>query len=600
MKTSKTGLKILGVLVSIGLVLGAAQIAAAAIIPTTVPASPADGNHLVAWYPLTGDDSSGSQYGVFDNSGNGFNGSFTGSADNSNLTTGTCFNGVNQFISLPDAVTSGLQSMTVTVDVQNASLFNNYVFGFGNSQPGYGGQVPDGYMYLRSGANIQAGISLSDQNSEQTTYEFDGTPHQNVWQRVTYTYDAGTQTATLYRNGNRVAQSQQTISPSQIPAVGADIGMVSPLYEQTQMFYGCMKDFRIYNDALTAAEVSGIDSNDAAAQTDAANLTVQDLNDVRGDLYLPTSLADGANVTWASSNPAVIDSTGLVNRPATNTSVTLIATVNLSGGLAQQQFTANVIAAPTTVINGQTLAGYAFTYFTGDTKAGENLYVAVSNGDDILHYSPVNGGKPILVSHFGTGGLRDPSLIRSPDGDTFYLIATDLSIGGGTTWGASVSTGSQYIEVWKSHNLVDWTQQAHTLVSLPTAGNTWAPDAIWDPTLNEYVVYWASQNYLQSDPGHLQVANNYNRMMYSTTRDFVNFTSPVVWQDPGASRLDGAVIYKAATQTYYRFTKDEGNTIPKTGCSDILEESSTNLLTPTTSNSEGRSEEHTSELQSPA
>ena len=34
--------------------------------------------------------------------------------------------------------------------------------------------------------------------------------------------------------------------------------------------------------------------------------------------------------------------------------------------------------------------------------------------------------RPAISSEFGTGGLRDPFVIRSPQGEGFHLIATDL------------------------------------------------------------------------------------------------------------------------------------------------------------------------------
>ena len=62
-------------------------------------------------------------------------------------------------------------------------------------------------------------------------------------------------------------------------------------------------------------------------------------------------------------------------------------------------------------------------------------------------------------------------------------------------------------------------------------------------------------------------------MLYVTTRDFVTFSSPQVWQDAGMSRIDSTVIQ--ANGIYYRFTKDEGAS--GTGCSDIIQESSSSL-----------------------
>ncbi|EEU35858.1 uncharacterized protein NECHADRAFT_35028 [Fusarium vanettenii 77-13-4] len=219
------------------------------------------------------------------------------------------------------------------------------------------------------------------------------------------------------------------------------------------------------------------------------------------------------------------------------------------------------------------LEAYAFSYFTGNSLSGENIFFASSNGNNALDWKELNGGQPVLKSTLGTKGLRDPFIIRSPEGDTFYLIATDLSIGSGTSWGAAVRQGSLYLEVWESHDLVNWSEQRHVKVSPDNAGNTWAPEAFWDSEQQAFVVFWASSLYADDDPKH--EGSSYHRMLYSLTRDFVTFSKAEIWQDTGDSRIDTTVIKSG--DTLYRFTKDEGAV---TGCTDIIQEKSTSLLAP--------------------
>lgn len=219
------------------------------------------------------------------------------------------------------------------------------------------------------------------------------------------------------------------------------------------------------------------------------------------------------------------------------------------------------------------LEGYLFVYFAGNTIEGEKIYIAASQGNDALNWIELNEGKPILASSHGTRGLRDPFIIRSQTGDKFYLIATDLSIGSGTSWGDAVRHGSRYIEIWESNDLKNWSEQRHVLVSPPTAGNTWAPKAFYDDSLGKYIVFWASSLYSKDDVNH--IGPSYHRMLYATTMDFVTFDEPQIWQDSGVSRIDSSVLKNE--DVYYRFTKDEGST---TGCTDIIQESSTNLTAP--------------------
>lgn len=219
--------------------------------------------------------------------------------------------------------------------------------------------------------------------------------------------------------------------------------------------------------------------------------------------------------------------------------------------------------------------GYMFAYFTGNTVEGENIYFAASNGNNALDWTELNGGQPVLKSTQGTRGLRDPFILRSHEGDRFWILATDLSIGSGTSWGDAVKFGSRYLEIWESTDLKNWSTQRHVLVSPPEAGNTWAPEAFYDEALGEYVVFWASSLYEASDVN--RTGSTYHRMLYSKTTDFVNFTEAEIWQDtPGKSRIDSTVLQVG--DTYERFTKDEGGTA--TGCVDIIQESSTNLTAP--------------------
>lgn len=298
------------------------------------------------------------------------------------------------------------------------------------------------------------------------------------------------------------------------------------------------------------------------------SLTITNLGDVRGNIFLPSKLLEQeVEIVWTSDKPKVITSDGVVSRRSSSTNVKLTASINHQGLKRKRSFTAKVREASKL----QPYEGYAFSYFTGDSLQGENIFFASSIGNNALQWRELNGGKAVLTSSLGTKGLRDPFLIRSPEGDTFYLIATDLSIGSGTSWDASQRTGSRYLEVWESHDLKSWSAQRHVLVSPSTAGNTWAPEAFYDEELGAYVVFWASKLYAESDPDH--TAGTYQRMLYVTTRDFVTFSTPEIWQDGLTSRIDSTVIRSA--DTYYRFTKDEGAT--GSGCTDIIQERSTSL-----------------------
>lgn len=58
------------------------------------------------------------------------------------------------------------------------------------------------------------------------------------------------------------------------------------------------------------------------------------------------------------------------------------------------------------------MAGYLFVHFTGEHKDGEQIYFFVSR--DGLHWTDLNGGKPVLYSHIGECGVRDPFPVKNP------------------------------------------------------------------------------------------------------------------------------------------------------------------------------------------
>jgi len=653
---------LLGLALTAPLVPAAAAAATpATTAPTALAAAPTtDGLEL--WLPL--DETSGTV--AHDASGNGRDADLVGTGGGWRAGQGLTFGGSNH-VDLPDHLLAGLDAVTVSADVWvDTSLTGNYFFyTLGNTAVG-SPQSGNGYLFSTGNANYRATVSDLAWGREQNTAK---TPAaalaRGVWKTVTYTLGGGT--ARLYEDGAQVGQNTAvTITPG---AIGGGSTTANALgksaYAADNLFKGRMKDFRLYDRALTAAEVAEIaaasaadavaadaaaldlgdtsavvtdlalpakgvggsavtwatsdaavvaasgavtrpaagedpatvtltatvalrgasetrtfdvtvlpgDGDQAKADAAAAALEVTNLDDVRGNLTLPTTGQHGAVVTWASSS-GTVTATGEVTRPAhgeDDETVTLTATVRVGAATATRELVAHVPALP----EQEDLEGYLFSYFIGEGYAdGEQVYFGLSRGNDALRYQNLNDNEPVLTSELGEEGLRDPFIIRSPEGDKFYQIATDLKIYGNGNWDASQRTGSKSIMVWESTDLVNWTDQRLVKVSPDTAGNTWAPEAYYDESIGAYVVFWASKLYAEDDPGH--TGSSYNRMMYATTRDFVTFSEAKVWVDPGYSVIDSTVTEHDGA--FYRFTKDERNNTSSTPCSKfILAEKATEL-----------------------
>lgn len=106
-----------------------------------------------------------------------------------------------------------------------------------------------------------------------------------------------------------------------------------------------MDDVELYKEALSAAEISQIYTEDLLA-ADAAALTVP--SEVSWDITLPSSGNSGqTTVTWTSDKPEFIDAeTGKVNRPAQGEepeTVVLTAVISNGNKSASKTFTVSVL-----------------------------------------------------------------------------------------------------------------------------------------------------------------------------------------------------------------------------------------------------------------
>ncbi|WP_407359160.1 family 43 glycosylhydrolase [Microbacterium sp. LTA6] len=322
----------------------------------------------------------------------------------------------------------------------------------------------------------------------------------------------------------------------------------------------------------------------AKAEADIAAVDLGATDDIRTSIAVPTTGAHGSTLTWSvasgSAHAEIRDgvkagsATVSITRPAADAAavdVALTATATSGAATAEREFTLTVRPMPAVSADPE---AYVWAFFTGEGAGAERVSLAASKGNNALRWNTLNDGEPIFTSTQGTQGLRDPFIIRSHEGDKFYMLATDLKVaglpGGFTT--AQIS-GSRSIEVWESTDLVNWSAQRHVEVSSPFAGNTWAPEAYWDDELGRYVVFWASNLYPTADPAD-RTGVTYNRMMYVTTDDFVTFSEPQVWTDVVTNNwgtIDSTVAKKDGT--YYRFSKDESSMT-------LRLEKSTDLLAP--------------------
>ncbi|KAE8152587.1 hypothetical protein BDV25DRAFT_150894 [Aspergillus avenaceus] len=204
-------------------------------------------------------------------------------------------------------------------------------------------------------------------------------------------------------------------------------------------------------------------------------------------------------------------------------------------------------------------AGYLSVYWTTED---ESVFFALSENDDPLDFSPVNGGRAVATPTIGTGAVRDTSIIagQGESEGKYWIIGTDLNIGK-TTWDNAVRNGSRAIYVWESNDLVNWDDTSLVTVEDTTAGMVWAPDAIWDPEEEQYLVHWASKLYSETDAAHKQDPQTPNILRYAHTKDFKTFTQPQTYLQQPTDIIDLSFLPLNET-TFLRSYRDDSGGLP--------------------------------------
>ena len=198
---------------------------------------------------------------------------------------------------------------------------------------------------------------------------------------------------------------------------------------------------------------------------------------------------------------------------------------------------------------------YVFSYFNDIPEGGRRgeaagLRLAVS--DDAKHWTPLNGGHPVLVPKVGADKLmRDPCICRGPDG-TFHLVWT-------------LSWTSNSIGYASSRDLVHWSLQREipVMAGEPETRNCWAPEITYNPDDGLFYVYWSSTVTGKHSPiagMETKEAGLNHRIYLSTTRDFRKFSPPRLWFNPSFSAIDAFVLRDPKTRGWIMFVKNENHT----------------------------------------
>ena len=213
-----------------------------------VPAVPAITNGLVAWYKL--DETSGTT--ASDSSGNGKNGTLVnGPTWGAGMIGGAIvLDGVDDYILLPTGLMSAVTDFTVCAWAKlDANNGWNRIFDFGTGTSNYMFLTPSA-----GGGPLRYAITTTSNGSEQQMDAPSALPIGG-WQHVAVTL-SGT-TGKLYVNGALVStNTSMTLNPASLGSTNQNY--IGKSQWGDPLFDGKIDDFRIYNRALSASEISQI------------------------------------------------------------------------------------------------------------------------------------------------------------------------------------------------------------------------------------------------------------------------------------------------------------------------------------------------------
>lgn len=225
----------------------------------------------------------------------------------------------------------------------------NFVWTFANSTNM--ASTANGNLFFTANATRYA-ISRTHYSAEQTVRQGSQLP-KGYWIQLSYTQSNSV--GRIYIDGELVASSAITISPSALGATAYNFIGRSCYSGDAYLKEAMVRDFRIYDGALSSSQVKTLAEmvypmNTAVYQTtlDAAVQALTMPDTLASNYQLPGSTAEGVSIAWTSNRPDVVSAEGFVTRPAYGlqpAQVQLEATFSYRGLQAQKSLRVVVLPA---------------------------------------------------------------------------------------------------------------------------------------------------------------------------------------------------------------------------------------------------------------
>lgn len=285
-------------------------------------------------------------------------------------------------------------------------------------------------------------------------------------------------------------------------------------------------------------------SDAESVASDAAALRLKgSLNNLRSDLVLSLEGVEGSVISWTSSEPGFIADDGsllaLAQEGQGKQLVILSAEIRKGNVVEERDF-------EVWVAEDEGFEAYLFAYFLGNGVGQEAVCYAVS--EDGYNFTALNNNLPVIAPDTisSRGGVRDPHILRGPDG-WFYMVLTDLYV-------PNDGWSNHAMVFLRSRDLIDWE---HSVINIPQTysefgdvSRVWAPQSYYDEEQNKIMVYFS-----MLQPGGVDI------IYYAyANADFTGLEAApqqLLFHPDGRACIDGDIVF--FEDQYHLFFKTEGS-----------------------------------------
>ena len=141
----------------------------------------------------------------------------------------------------------------------------------------------------------------------------------------------------------------------------------------------------------------------------------------------------------------------------------------------------------------------------------------------VIRLRRLNDGQPWIKPSLPKQIFRDVFFTHDPAGGYRAVWTWDWR-------GSTLGTAS-------SQDLMTWTAQVNVPImkDFPTTNNVWAPETYYDEQAKDWLLIWSS-SFKDSKDG--------NRIWSAHTKDFVSFSKPQKFYDPGFVVIDATMFHR--------------------------------------------------------